>query len=155
MFSIFVFHCQSTACKDSYPWQYSCVEGDVSNISWATNFCYANNTWIQNCTVYDTVECTGNRTFSRYQWCPNRKGKSYSLAVVLSCLGGLFGFDRFYLGYTSLGFIKFFTFGIFFVDYILDIILILTQYLQPADGNGYSVSAPFPIIGHGIKNNLI
>lgn len=145
----------SIECKDAYTWQYVCDDPAISNETWSLEYCMANNNWRQNCTVYDSIICTGNRTFSRLQWCPNKKGKSYSLAVVLSFLGGFFGLDRFYLGYTSLGFIKFFTFGIFFVDYILDIILIITQEIQPANGQGYFVVSPFPIIGRNIKNNLI
>ena len=51
-------------------------------------------------------------------------------------LGG-FGADRFYLGLYGSGIGKLFTFGGLGVWSILDVILVATRYLAPADGSAY------------------
>ena len=51
-------------------------------------------------------------------------------------LGG-FGVDRFYLGMYGSAIGKLFTFGGLGVWSILDVILVATRYLGPADGSAY------------------
>ena len=140
----FLSFSQSIECSEVYPWQMECLPSNYANKEWALLHCLPNNFWDQPCEVFDEIECTGNRTFTVKRWCPNSKGKNYSLAVILSFLGGIFGIDRFYLGYPSIGFMKMFTFGFFFVGYIVDIVLISTQRVVPK--NGLYISSPFPII---------
>ena len=55
-----------------------------------------------------------------------RKPKSRKTALILAALPwtGFLGVDRFYLGYVGIGLLKFFTAGVFFVLYILDIVKI-------------------------------
>lgn len=155
MFSFFVASCISVKCSDVYPWQMSCNESNLSNREWAIANCQADNTWNQPCEVYDKVNCTGEKSFLRKQWCPNRKGKNYSIAVILSFLGGIFGLDRFYLGYPTIGFMKMFTFGFFFVGYVCDIILVTTQRVMPSNGMGFYVSQPFPILSMNPHHDLV
>ena len=53
---------------------------------------------------------------------------------------GMFGADRFYLGYPALGLLKFSTLGFFFLGHLLDIILIASQVVGPADESSYVIS---------------
>ena len=47
---------------------------------------------------------------------------------------------RFYLGYPAIGLLKFSTLGFFFIGHLVDIILIATQSLGPADGSHYVIN---------------
>lgn len=60
--------------------------------------------------------------------------KNWGVALWLSLFLGLFGVDRFYLGYGVLGLIKLFTFGGFGVWWIIDILLLLSGKLKDAEG---------------------
>ena len=61
--------------------------------------------------------------------------KSQSVAILFSVFGGIFGLDRFYLGYRTLGILKMFTIGGFGISAILDFILIYLNVLKDSDGN--------------------
>lgn len=63
--------------------------------------------------------------------------KSKTTALILSIFVGGFGVDRFYLGYTGMGVLKLLTAGCFGILYIIDIIMIATGSLKPADGTPY------------------
>lgn len=58
----------------------------------------------------------------------------------------MFGIDRFYLGYPAIGLAKFCTLGFMFLGQLIDIILIATQVVGPADGSAYII----PYYGAGI-----
>ena len=51
----------------------------------------------------------------------------FDTALLLSIFLGMFGADRFYLGYPAIGLLKFSTLGFFFIGHLVDIILIATQ----------------------------
>ncbi|BHF67057.1 amyloid-beta binding [Sparganum proliferum] len=60
-------------------------------------------------------------------------GYKYETALLLSIFGGVFGLDRFYLGYVALGCLKMWTVGGMGLWYLLDIILLVNNNLHPAD----------------------
>ena len=64
-------------------------------------------------------------------------GKSHLMAVLLSALVGSLGVDRFYLGYVGTGVLKLITIGGFGIWWLIDLILIATKSLGPADGSDY------------------
>ena len=60
--------------------------------------------------------------------------KSWSTAFILSLFFGWLGVDRFYLGSAWLGLIKLFTFGGFFLWWLIDIILFLCGAVRDGEG---------------------
>lgn len=58
-----------------------------------------------------------------------RNGKTLETALLLSVFLGMFGLDRFYLGYPALGLAKLCTLGFMFVGQLLDILLIASQVI--------------------------
>lgn len=76
-----------------------------------------------------------------------RNGYSFETALLLSVFLGMFGADRFYLGYPAIGLLKFCTLGFMFLGQLVDIILIATQVVGPADGSYYVI----PYYGAGIE----
>jgi len=73
----------------------------------------------------------------------------------LSYFFGVFGIDRFYLGYLSLGVLKLFTGGFLLIGYIFDCMLITLQLVGPSDGSGYDVSSPFPYITNNQHHDIL
>ena len=62
---------------------------------------------------------------------------SHRVAVALSVFGGIFGLDRFYLGYPGIGLVKLCTCGFLLFGWLVDLILIAAQVVGPADGSAY------------------
>jgi TM2 domain-containing membrane protein YozV len=61
-------------------------------------------------------------------------GKSWAAALALSIFLGLFGADRFYLGYTGPGVLKLLTCGGCWLWYVFDVVLIALNRLPDAEG---------------------
>ncbi|RWS06327.1 TM2 domain-containing protein 3-like protein, partial [Dinothrombium tinctorium] len=108
--------------------EYSCI---------LNSNCRGNSRYLTNCSVHQNVLCLGRRVFPKYLTCNFVSGYKWSTALILSITLGGFGVDRFYLGNWQEGIGKLFSFGGLGVWTLVDIILIATGYLKPADGSRY------------------
>jgi TM2 domain-containing membrane protein YozV len=63
------------------------------------------------------------------------KPRSRRLALLFSLLWGSIALDRFYLGYTGLGTLKLLTLGGCGVWWLLDVVRLVRNQLQDAEGN--------------------
>uniref|UniRef100_A0A183IJ47 TM2 domain-containing protein n=1 Tax=Soboliphyme baturini TaxID=241478 RepID=A0A183IJ47_9BILA len=89
------------------------------------------------CVVDESFVCLGRRTFYKVVPCNWTRGYKWWKALVLSITLGGFGVDRFYLGLWRSGIGKLFSFGGIGVWTVVDVILIATGYVGPADGSLY------------------
>lgn len=106
--------------------------------------CAENNTAPLTCRLIDGLICQAfsgfNDThFITYQPCQYTTGHSFQTTLLLAVFLGMFGADRFYLGYYAIGLLKFCTFGFMLVGQLVDVILIITQVLRPSDGSYYVI----------------
>ncbi|XP_051169329.1 TM2 domain-containing protein CG10795 [Leptopilina boulardi] len=94
------------------------------------------------CLAADGLICSEseNNTFKKTIPCKWTNGYSFETSLLLSIFLGMFGVDRFYLGYPALGLLKLCTLGFLFLGQFCDIILIATQSVKPADGSHYVMS---------------
>nr|XP_021191356.2 TM2 domain-containing protein CG10795 [Helicoverpa armigera] len=100
------------------------------------------------CIAAEGIICneTNNSTFTRKLPCKWTNGYSLEIALLLSVFLGMFGLDRFYLGYPGIGLAKLCTLGFMFLGQLLDIILIAAQVVGPSDGSAYVI----PYYGAGV-----
>ncbi|OAI40743.1 hypothetical protein AYO40_04345 [Planctomycetaceae bacterium SCGC AG-212-D15] len=66
---------------------------------------------------------------------PAGEPKSWMVALLLSWFLGIFGVDRFYLGYTGLGIAKLLTLGGCGIWAFIDFIMIILNKIPDAQGN--------------------
>ncbi|XP_047529672.1 TM2 domain-containing protein CG10795 [Vanessa atalanta] len=101
------------------------------------------------CIAADGIICneTNNSTLRRKLPCKWTNGYSLEIALLLSVFLGMFGLDRFYLGYPGIGLAKLCTLGFMFLGQLLDIILIAAQVVGPSDGSAYVI----PYYGAGVS----
>ncbi|KAG6445339.1 TM2 domain-containing protein CG10795 [Manduca sexta] len=100
------------------------------------------------CIAAEGIICnqTKNNTFTAKLPCKWTNGYSLEIALLLSVFLGMFGLDRFYLGYPGIGLAKLCTLGFMFLGQLLDIILIAAQVVGPSDGSAYVI----PYYGAGV-----
>uniref|UniRef100_A0A1I7XI19 Dolichyl-diphosphooligosaccharide--protein glycosyltransferase subunit KCP2 n=1 Tax=Heterorhabditis bacteriophora TaxID=37862 RepID=A0A1I7XI19_HETBA len=104
------------------------------------------------CTVHPSTICKGHRTFNkrvRYvniiffssifmiysDRCNWSSGISWAKTMLLSVTLGGFGADRFYLGLWKSAIGKLFSFGGLGIWTIVDVVLVASGYIRPADGS--------------------
>lgn len=142
----------STNCSTLRMGQYICPDPSYDFIDPKTQQpyrCTKDNVAPVRCRAADGIICntTGNSTFEREMPCKWTNGYSFETAMLLSVFLGMFGADRFYLGYPAIGLLKLCTLGFMFMGQLLDIILIATQRVGPSDGSHYVI----PYYGAGIE----
>jgi len=93
--------------------------------------------YIANCTTKEDTICLGKKVFSKRKECNWTEGYSWRTACILSITLGGFGADRFYLGHWQEGIGKLFSFGGLGVWTLVDVVLVATGYIGPADGSLY------------------
>jgi len=129
-------------CSNLLMGQYFCSDPKIDNITQQPVGCTVNNKAKVNCTLAEGLVCNSSNqtTFEGDVSCKFTNGKSFETALLLSIFLGAFGVDRFYLGYPALGLLKLCTLGFMFLGQLIDIILIATQVVGPADGSSYIIN---------------
>ena len=134
-------------CKtDLLPGQYSCQPPKIDPMTQQPINCHKELRLaldVRACVAVEGFYCKEtqkNSVFYMDSECKWTNGYEFDTALLLSVFLGMFGADRFYLGYPAIGLLKFSTLGFFFIGHLLDIILIATQTLKPADGSDYVIS---------------
>ncbi|XP_035742627.1 TM2 domain-containing protein CG10795-like isoform X2 [Vespa mandarinia] len=139
-------------CNNLRMGQYICPHPDYDFIDQKTQQpkgCTKENKARVLCLAADGLICTEtrNNTFKKDIPCKWTNGYSFETTLLLSIFLGMFGADRFYLGYPALGLLKLSTLGFLFLGQFADVILIATQIVGPADGSHYVM----PYYGAGIN----
>ncbi|XP_015592159.1 TM2 domain-containing protein CG11103 [Cephus cinctus] len=92
-----------------------------------------------SCTVLQDIECFGSRSFFREGVpCIKYSGHYFATTLLYSILLGFLGMDRFCLGQTGTAVGKLLTLGGIGVWWIVDVILLVTNSLQPEDGSNWN-----------------
>jgi TM2 domain-containing membrane protein YozV len=136
---------KSRPCSQLSLGQYTCSQPQV-NLEYQTEEgCMPSRLVNVSCYPTSGVICE-NRTFDGKTMafrkeiaCRYVTQYRYQTAVLLSIFLGIFGVDRFYLGYMAFGLLKMCTFGFMLIGYIIDMVLIITQTLSPSDASDYIV----------------
>lgn len=92
-----------------------------------------------SCTVLPDIECFGPRTFFKEGVpCIRYSGHYFATTLLYSILLGFLGMDRFCLGQTGTAVGKLLSLGGLGVWWIVDMILLVTNSLQPEDGSNWN-----------------
>uniref|UniRef100_T1INI2 TM2 domain-containing protein n=1 Tax=Strigamia maritima TaxID=126957 RepID=T1INI2_STRMM len=130
-------------CNNLLMGQYCCNLPTIDKNTQQPIGCTKENKAKVKCSVSEGLVCKGtseNTTFEKEIPCKYTNGYSFELALMFSVFLGMFGVDRFYLGYPAIGLLKLSTLGFMFLGQLVDIILIALQIVGPADGSGYVIS---------------
>ncbi|OWF50520.1 TM2 domain-containing protein 1-like [Mizuhopecten yessoensis] len=137
-------------CESLLLGQYTCKEPEIDTETQSAKGCRENRTVLIQCMPAEEISCIGldgkamtyNGTvvgFLKEAPCRWTNGYSFETSLLLSIFLGMFGIDRFYLGYPAIGLLKFSTLGFFFLGQLVDILLIATQVVTPSDGSDYVI----------------
>lgn len=130
--------------------QYICRNPEIDTETQSAKGCRENRTVLTPCMPAEEISCIGlDGKATRYNGsmtgflkeipCRWTNGYSFETSLLLSIFLGMFGIDRFYLGYPAIGLLKFSTLGFFFLGQLVDILLIATQVVTPSDGSDYVI----------------
>ncbi|GMT18686.1 hypothetical protein PFISCL1PPCAC_9983, partial [Pristionchus fissidentatus] len=89
------------------------------------------------CRVLGQIECRGPRTFQRERPCIKYTGHYFLSTLLYSLFLGILAVDRFCLGYSAIGVGKLMTLGGLGVWWVIDIFLLATGNLMPADNSNW------------------
>ncbi|CAB3993084.1 TM2 domain-containing 1-like, partial [Paramuricea clavata] len=148
---------QQKSCDELLPGQYRCDETlQIDPDTQSVVGCKESHTVEVKCTIAPGIKCkemSKERTFMKIQPCRYTNGYDHTTALMLSVFLGMFGIDRFYLGYPAIGLLKLCTLGFFFLLQLVDVILIAMQIVGPADGSEYVMDYYGPRLFHITQNN--
>ncbi|XP_076060030.1 TM2 domain-containing protein 1 biscotti [Oratosquilla oratoria] len=130
-----------TNCSTLQMGQYLCSDPVIDPKTQQPAGCTPEGKAKVTCYTAPNIVCNeNNSSFEKEIPCRYTTGYSYETALLLSVFLGMFGIDRFYLGYHAVGLAKFCTLGFMFLGQLIDIILIATQVVKPADGSEYIIN---------------
>lgn len=135
----------SQSCLKLLPGQYLCDRPTIDEETQNFKGCEKETQKVHTkCHAAPNITCDGvlhNGTtfFLKDVPCTWTNGYSFETSLILSIFLGMFGIDRFYLGYPAIGLLKFSTLGFFFLGQLIDIILIASQVVKPSDGSEYVI----------------
>ncbi|MFH4975634.1 hypothetical protein AB6A40_002343 [Gnathostoma spinigerum] len=89
------------------------------------------------CRVLPCIECRGPRTFTREVPCIKYTGHYFLSTLLYSVFLGVLAVDRFCLGYSAIAVGKLMTLGGLGIWWVVDIFLLITGSLTPADGSSW------------------
>ncbi|XP_071117318.1 TM2 domain-containing protein biscotti-like [Haliotis cracherodii] len=127
--------------------QYLCDDPEIDPETQQAQGCNPDNRTVPvTCRPAVDITCIHNGTprnsttgFKKHVPCNWTNGHKFETALLLSIFLGMFGIDRFYLGYPAIGLVKFATLGFMFLGQLIDILLIATQVVKPSDGSEYVI----------------
>lgn len=92
-----------------------------------------------HCSVLQGIECWGDRTFLSHHTepCIKYNGHYFVTTLIYSVLLGFLGMDRFCLGWTGTAVGKLLTLGGVGIWWVVDIVLLATGDLRPADESNW------------------
>ncbi|XP_071953612.1 TM2 domain-containing protein 1-like [Antedon mediterranea] len=152
---------QPLQCSQLQVGQYKCKEPEIDDYRQSAVNCDVSRKVKVECMPVANITCddvmyngtTVSNSIVKEVDCRYTTQYSYTTSLLLSIFLGMFGVDRMYLGYPALGLLKFCTLGFLFVGQFLDIILIATQVVKPADGSDYIISYYGPMLNKMEINN--
>ncbi|XP_046576014.1 TM2 domain-containing protein CG10795-like [Haliotis rubra] len=136
-----------TPCENLLLGQYLCDDPEIDTETQQAKECNPDSRTVQvtcrpaadiTC-IYDGKEHNSKNGFKKNVPCKWTNGHKFETALLLSIFLGMFGIDRFYLGYPAIGLVKFATLGFMFLGQLIDILLIATQVVKPSDGSEYVI----------------
>jgi len=152
-------------CSDLQVGQYLCSSPEIDNETQQPTGCDENTETVEvPCYPHAGIHCQGpegslNHTgdtvgFYQSAPCHYTNGQHFSVALLLSVFLGMFGVDRFYLGYPAIGLLKFCTLGFMFLGQLVDILLIALQVVGPSDRSYYIIDYYGAVLKHVKSDNL-
>lgn len=138
-------------CKNLLMGQFNCSEPQIDHYTQQANGCKEETRTVKiQCKPAPGLVCISDNGeeisrsldngYLREVTCKWTNGYEFETALLLSVFLGMFGIDRFYLGYPAIGLLKFSTLGFFFLGQLIDVLLIATQIVKPSDGSDYIIN---------------